>query len=67
MGKKRKQSLYVKQNVVYQAFLAGLVIMLSVVFVIVILSVDLPVSSVWKNNVLLRMIQQTQQFIRQGR
>ena len=67
MGKKRKQSLYVKQNVVYKAFLAGLVIMLSVVFVIVILSVDLPVSSVWKNNVLLRMIQQTQQFIRQGR
>ena len=67
MGKKRKQSLYVKQNIVYQAFLAGLVIMLSVVFVIVILSMDLPVSSVWKTNVLLRMIQQTQEFIRQGR
>ena len=67
MGKKRKQSLYVKQNIVYQAFLAVLVIMLSVVFVIVILSMELPVSSVWKHNVLLRMIQQPQEFIRQGR
>lgn len=67
MGKRRKQSLYVKQNVVYQAFLAGLVIMLAVVFVIVILAVDLPVSPVWKNNVLLRMIQQTQEFIKESR
>ena len=67
MSKKRKQSLYVKQNVAYQAFLAGLVIMLAVVFVIVILSVDLPISPVWKDNILLRMIEQTQDFIKQGR
>lgn len=66
-NKRKRQSLYVKKNVMYQTFLASLVIMLAVVFVIVILSVDLPVSSVWKNNALLRMMQQTQQFIKESR
>ena len=65
--KKKSNSVYVKQNRAYQALLATLVIALVLVGVTVLTTIPLPSSGVWKDNVLLRMIVETQQFIKQGR
>lgn len=60
-------SLYVKQNKKYQAILATLIIAFVFVFAAVLSSIDLPTSRVWKDNVLLRMIVNTQEFIRENK
>lgn len=63
-NKRKKRSIHTKQNIVYQTFLAGLVILLSVIFIVVLLAMKLPTSSVWQDNVLLRMIRETQEYNR---
>ena len=63
--KKRNNSIYVKQNRAYQALLATLIIALVLVGLSVLSTIPLPTSHVWKDNVLLRMIIETQKFIRQ--
>lgn len=64
--KQRKhQSIYVKQNKAYQTLLATLIILFVLVCAVAISHTDLPTSRVWKDNILIRMIENTQQFIRQ--
>ncbi len=63
----REHSLYVKQNKKYQAILATLIISFVLVLAIVLSSVDLPTSRVWRDNVLLRMILNTQEFIKENK
>lgn len=65
-GKDKKQghSLYVKPNKKYQAILSALIIVFVIVFSLVLKNVTLPTSHVWKDNVLMKMIVNTQNFIR---
>ena len=65
--KKKNQSIYEKQNKAYQALLATLIIALVLVAATVLTTIPLPTSKIWRENVLLRMIVETQQFIKQGR
>jgi len=61
---KHDHSLYVKRNKKYQAILAALIIAFAILFAIVLSSVPLPTSRVWRENVLMRMIVETQDFIK---
>jgi len=54
----------VKRNKKYQAILAALIIAFAILFAIVLSSVPLPTSRVWRENVLMRMIVETQNFIK---
>lgn len=65
--KKVNHSIYEKQNKAYQALLATLIIALVLIGASVLTTIPLPTSSVWRDNVLLRMIVDTQHFIKQGR
>jgi len=53
---RRRHSLYVKQNKAYQTLLAVLIIFFVLVSFVVINVVGAPSSSVWRDNVLIRMI-----------
>ena len=56
---KRKQvrrSLYVKQNKAYQSLLAVLIIAFIILAAVVINNTMMPSSSIWKDNLLIRMI-----------
>ena len=65
--RRRRKSIYVKQNKFYQCLLAALIIVFVIVFAVVIQSMDLPTSHVWKDNILIRMIVETQNFIKQNK
>ena len=60
----RRRSLYVKQNKAYQMLLAVLIIAFVLVCAVVLTHVVLPSSSVWRDNVLIRMIVETREAVK---
>lgn len=64
---KKDHSLYEKQNKKYQAILATLIIVFVIVFAVVLNSVALPSSRSWNDNVLIKMIVNTQDFIKSNK
>ncbi len=60
--KPKIRRLHKKSNPLNQIFLAILVVLFAVVVVIVVANIE-PVSPIWKDNVLLRMIIETHKFI----
>ncbi len=60
----KQRSIHVKHNKAYQALLAGLIIIFVLVCAVVITSIGMPTSHVWKDNILIRMIVETHRFIR---
>lgn len=63
-AKTKRRSLYVKQNKAYQMLLATLIIAFVLVTAVVLSHTILPTSSVWRDNVLIRMIYETREAMR---
>jgi hypothetical protein len=59
-----RRSLYVKHNKAYELLLATLIVFFAAVCVVVFGSTFKPSSGVWTDNVLIRMIVETNEFIR---
>jgi hypothetical protein len=63
-GIRQRRSLYIRHNKTYELLLATLLVIFVAICVIVIGSTLVPTSGVWSDNVLIRMIVQTNELVR---